>query len=87
MIEQPRIEIVADNDWLEKFAKEYLQQLYDERLKPEWLTIPDLEEITRHERKWIMEHIINDPYVQKKWNRKRRLAETLSQNGLLMQKK
>lgn len=65
MIEQPRIEIVADNDWLEKFAKEYLQQLYDERLKPEWLTIPDLEEITRHERKWIMEHIINDPYVQK----------------------
>lgn len=65
MIEQPRIEIIADNNWLEKFAKEYLQQLYDERLKPEWLTIPDLEEITRHERKWIMEHIINDPYVQK----------------------
>lgn len=28
MIEQPRIEIIADNDWLEKFAKEYLQQLY-----------------------------------------------------------
>ncbi len=55
---------------LRSLPKEYLQQLYDERLKPEWLTIPDLEEITRHERKWIMEHIINDPYVQKKWNRK-----------------
>lgn len=65
MIDSPRIEIVADEKWLEAFAKDYIEQLYDERLKPEWLTVADLEQITRHEKKWIIENIINDPYVQK----------------------
>lgn len=65
MDKSPIIEIKVDEKWLEAFAKDYVKQLYDERLKPEWLTVADLEQITRHEKKWIIENIINDPYVQK----------------------
>ncbi|MFZ4889877.1 DUF771 domain-containing protein [Enterococcus innesii] len=65
MDKSPIIEIKVDDQWLEELAKDYLKQLYSERLKPEWLTVADLEQITRHEKKWIIENIINDPYVQK----------------------
>jgi hypothetical protein len=58
------ISIQVDDQYMEKYAKEYIKKLYDERLKPEWLTISDLEKITRHKRAWIMDNIIYDPYVR-----------------------
>ena len=65
MNNSPIIEIKVDEEWLEAFARDYVKQLYDESLQPEWLTLADLEQITRHEKKWVIENIINDPYVQK----------------------
>ncbi|WP_270792519.1 hypothetical protein [Enterococcus casseliflavus] len=51
MNNSPIIEIKVDEEWLEAFARDYVKQLYDERLQPEWLTLADLEQITRHEKK------------------------------------
>lgn len=69
MIQQPDLPIAVnlqiDNQFLEKYMKEYLSEYCHEYLKPEWLTISDLEKITRRKRTWIMENIIYDPYVRK----------------------
>jgi hypothetical protein len=37
------VNIQLDNRYMEKFAKEYLNELFDRFLKPEWLTIADME--------------------------------------------
>lgn len=69
MIKQPSspvsINIQVDEQYMEKFAKDYLNELYKKALAPEWLTIADLEHITRHKRAWIMEYIVDDSYVRK----------------------
>lgn len=68
MIQKPDLPVMVniefDTQYMEKFAKEYLKELYQTQLKPEWLTISDLEHITRHKRAWIMENIVDDPYVR-----------------------
>lgn len=58
------VQIHLNNKWLEDYAKEYINKLYAEKLKPEWLTISDLEHITSRKRQWVMENIIYDPYVR-----------------------
>lgn len=55
----------VDDKYMEEFAKKYLDELFNRFLKPKWLTIADMEKITRHKRKWIMEYIVNDPYVRR----------------------
>ncbi|PEH48032.1 DUF771 domain-containing protein [Enterococcus faecium] len=69
MLEQPNlpvsVNIQVDDRYMERFAKAYLDELYQKVLKPEWLTIADLEHITRHKRAWIMEYIVDDPYVRR----------------------
>ena len=59
MIQQPEIpvsiNIQFDNQYMEKYAKEYIRELFDQFLRPEWLTIADME---------IMEYIVYDPYVR-----------------------
>lgn len=68
MIQQPEIpvsiNIQFDNQYMEKYAKEYIRELFDQFLRPEWLTIADMEKITRRKRAWIMEYIVYDPYVR-----------------------
>ncbi|MGX2944187.1 DUF771 domain-containing protein [Enterococcus alishanensis] len=60
-----QVAIQVDDRYMEKYAKEYIKKLYDKSLRPEWLTIADLEKITRRKRGWIMQFIIDDPYVRK----------------------
>ena len=68
MIQQPEIPVSVniqfDNQYMEKYAKEYIRELFDQFLRPEWLTIADMEKITRRKRAWIMEYIVYDPYVR-----------------------
>lgn len=59
------VNIQVDNQYMEEFAREYVKQLFDEALRPHFLTIADMEKITRHKRAWIMEFIVEDPYVRK----------------------
>lgn len=59
------VNIQVDNQYMQKFAKEYLEKLFQATLKPEWLTIADMEKITRHKRAWIMQYIVDDPYVRR----------------------
>lgn len=67
MLEHPQMEISiqVDNQYMERFAKTYLEQLFERSLRPEWLTIADLERITRRKRAWIMQYIVDDPYVKR----------------------
>ncbi len=69
MIQQPEIPVSVniqfDNQYMEKYAKEYIRELFDQFLRPEWLTIADMEKITRRKRAWIMEYIVYDTYVRK----------------------
>lgn len=68
MLRQPelpvQVNIQVDNQYMEKYAKEYIKELFDQFLRPEWLTIADMEKITRRKRKWIMDFIVYDPYVR-----------------------
>lgn len=68
MLRQPelpvQVNIQVDNQFMEKYAKEYIKELFDQFLRPEWLTIADMEKITRRKRKWIMDFIVYDPYVR-----------------------
>lgn len=59
-----QVNIQVDNQYLEKYAREYIKELFDRYLRPEWLTIADMEKITNHKRAWIMEYIVDDPYVK-----------------------
>lgn len=65
-MEQPQIavNIQVDDKYMEQYAKAYLERLFERSLKPQWLTIADMEKITRHKRAWIMEFIVDDPYVR-----------------------
>ena len=51
MLRQPelpvQVNIQVDNQYMEKYAKEYIKELFDQFLRPEWLTIADMEKITR----------------------------------------
>ncbi|WP_227644903.1 DUF771 domain-containing protein [Enterococcus faecium] len=87
MLEQPNlpvsVNIQVDDRYMERFAKAYLDELYQKVLKPEWLTIADLEHITRHKRAWIMEYIVDDPYVRRNGIAKKRVIVKML-NGYLM---
>lgn len=69
MIPQPevpvQVNVQVDNQYMEIYAQEYIKELFDHVLRPEWLTIADMEKITRHKRAWIMEYIVDDPYVKR----------------------
>lgn len=69
MIPQPelpvQVNVQVDDQYLEKYAREYIKELFDHVLRPEWLTIADMEKITNHKRKWIIENIVDDPYVKR----------------------
>lgn len=60
-----QVNIQVDNQYMEKYAREYIKELFDRYLRPEWLTIADMEKITNHKRAWIMEYIVDDPYVKR----------------------
>lgn len=60
-----QVNIQVDNQYLDKHMKEYVAQYCEKFLKPQWLTIADMEKITRHKRKWIMDFIVDDPYVKR----------------------
>lgn len=68
MIKQPElpltVNVQVDDRYMEKYAREYLNELFDKYLKPEWLTIADMEKITSRKRAWIMDYIVYDPYVR-----------------------
>lgn len=69
MIQQDKspfsVNVQVDDKYMEGFAKEYLNELFDRVLRPQWLTIADMEKITRRKRAWIMDYIVYDPYVRK----------------------
>lgn len=60
-----QVNIQVDNQYLDKRMKEYIVQYCETFLKPEWLTIADMEKITRRKRAWIMDYIVYDPYVRR----------------------
>ncbi|WP_430598241.1 DUF771 domain-containing protein [Enterococcus sp. AZ177] len=60
-----QVNVQVDNQYMEKYAREYIEKLYTRLLKPQWLTMKDMIQITRHQRNWIMENIVDDPYVKK----------------------
>jgi len=59
-----QVNVQVDNQYMEKYAREYIENLYSRLLKPQWLTMKDMVQITRHKRNWIMENIVDDPYVK-----------------------
>lgn len=62
---QPRIEVQVDGKWFEQYVEKYIADYCERFLRPEWFSIKDLERITGKKRNWIMENIINDPFVRK----------------------
>lgn len=58
------VEFRVDDAYMEQFARNYLKELFDRCLKPQWLTMSDMEFITRRKRAWIMKYIVGDPYVR-----------------------
>ena len=69
MFPQPKqsvtVDIQVDDAYWKEYAVAYLNELFDQYLRPHWLTIADMEKITRRKRAWIMEYIVDDPYVRK----------------------
>ena len=59
------VDIQVDDAYWKEYADSYLKELFDQYLRPHWLTIADMEKITRRKRVWIMEYIVDDPYVRK----------------------
>lgn len=64
LVKTPVAEIVIDEKILKEIASEYLKSHYDSHLEKEWFTVKDLEYITGYGRSWIIENIIEDPYVR-----------------------
>lgn len=68
MFTQPKlpvqVNVQVDNQYLDKHMKAYIEEYCEKVLRPQWLTITDMEIITRHKRAWIMEFIVDDPYVR-----------------------
>lgn len=60
-----QVNVQVDNKYLDKHMKRYVEEYCETFLKPQWLTIADMEKITRHKRAWIMEFIVDDPYVRR----------------------
>lgn len=58
------VEIQIEDKYMEKYAREYIEELFERVLRPQWLTMNDMEKITRRKRKWIMEYIVDDPFVR-----------------------
>lgn len=69
MFSQPevpvQVNVQVDNQYLDKHIKAYIEEYCETFLRPEWYTISDMEKITRHKRAWIMEFIVDDPYVRR----------------------
>lgn len=61
----PMAQIVIDEGLLREIANEYVKEHCEKHLDKVWYTIKDLEHITGYGRTWIMEYIIEDPYVRK----------------------
>lgn len=59
------VDIQVDDAYWKEYADAYLKELFDHYLQPQFLTIADMEKITRRKRAWIMEYIVDDPYVRK----------------------
>lgn len=60
-----KIEVEINDEHWEEYAKSYLENLYERTLRPHWLTMEDMERITRHKRAWIMKFVVDDPYVRR----------------------
>lgn len=69
MLPQPelpvQVNVQVDNQYLDKHMKVYIEEYCRAFLRPQWYTIADMEKITRHKRAWIMEFIVDDPYVRR----------------------
>lgn len=60
-----QVNVQVDNQYLDKHMKAYIEEYCRAFLRPQWYTISDMEKITRHKRAWIMEFIVDDPYVRR----------------------
>ncbi|MGL9971520.1 DUF771 domain-containing protein [Enterococcus sp. DIV1420a] len=59
------VNIQVDDNYVKKRTDERIDELFERFLRPQWLTIADMEKITRHKRAWIMEFVVDDPYVRR----------------------
>lgn len=59
------VNVQVDENYVKKLTSEKVDELFEKYLRPEWYTMADMEKITRHKRAWIMQYIVEDPYVRK----------------------
>lgn len=76
------VNIQVDDNYVKKRTDERIDELFERFLRPQWLTIADMEKITRHKRAWIMEFVVDDPYVRRNKLAKKKKAKT--ESGYLM---